>query len=187
MEYLLTRLCEKQRALDKYIIESKGITLSEEDLFVNRITALIVEVGELANEVRSFKHWSNKGASPTEVVLEEYVDCLHFMLSITNQLHDWHELSDFENDYEVMPYVKNGTDVEKNRITNLFFIVMTFNLGALVVKADSSRYADCNVLMSTLWESFSRLGGMLGFTTNQVEIAYNAKYEKNIERQKAGY
>lgn len=44
--------------------------------------ALLVEIGELANETRCFKYWSNKPASEREVILEEYVDGLHFILSI---------------------------------------------------------------------------------------------------------
>jgi dimeric dUTPase (all-alpha-NTP-PPase superfamily) len=49
---------------------------------VNEIKlALIVELGELANEVRSFKFWSYKNPSNKEVILEEYVDGLHFIIS----------------------------------------------------------------------------------------------------------
>ena len=47
-----------------------------------KMLALLVEIGELANETRCFKYWSNKPASEREVILEEYVDGLHFILSI---------------------------------------------------------------------------------------------------------
>ncbi|HOH68301.1 MAG TPA: dUTP diphosphatase, partial [Bacilli bacterium] len=40
----------------------------------DRLMALIVEIGELANETRCFKYWSNKGPSPREVLLDEYAD-----------------------------------------------------------------------------------------------------------------
>ncbi|WP_055747638.1 dUTP diphosphatase [Brevibacillus choshinensis] len=48
---------EKQRQLDKYIIKKKG--LEGQDLLQNKILALQVELGELANEWRGFKHWSD--------------------------------------------------------------------------------------------------------------------------------
>jgi len=47
-----------------------------------RILALLVELGEFANETRCFKFWSLKGPSPKEVILEEYADGLHFFLSL---------------------------------------------------------------------------------------------------------
>ena len=47
-----------------------------------KMLALLVEIGELANETRCFKYWSNKPASERGVILEEYVDGLHFILSI---------------------------------------------------------------------------------------------------------
>ena len=43
--------------------------------------ALLVE-RELANETRSFKFWSTKGPSANEIILEEYVDSIHFLLSL---------------------------------------------------------------------------------------------------------
>lgn len=47
-----------------------------------RVLALLVELGEFANETRSFKFWSLKGPSPKDVILEEYADGLHFFLSL---------------------------------------------------------------------------------------------------------
>ena len=47
-----------------------------------RLLALIIEIGELANETRCFKFWSNKGASPKEITMDEYADGLHFFLSL---------------------------------------------------------------------------------------------------------
>ena len=47
-----------------------------------RLLALLVELGEFANETRCFKFWSLKGPSPKDVVLDEYADGLHFYLSL---------------------------------------------------------------------------------------------------------
>ena len=62
----------------------RNTSLEDKDLEENKILALLVEISELANETRCFKHWSKKGPSEESVLLEEYVDSLHFFLSIAN-------------------------------------------------------------------------------------------------------
>lgn len=99
----LDQMYEMQKVLDARIIKEKG--LEGIDLLPNTILALQVEIGELANEWRGFKHWSKNQKPRTRAVrslgaddigvergeaynplLEEYVDCLHFFLSIARQL-----------------------------------------------------------------------------------------------------
>ncbi len=63
----LTKIFGMQKVLDTRIIEEHG--LEGQNLFYNMILALQVEIGELANETRCFKHWSNKGSSEKEVIL----------------------------------------------------------------------------------------------------------------------
>ncbi|MBM7869320.1 dimeric dUTPase (all-alpha-NTP-PPase superfamily) [Clostridium pascui] len=82
----LSELYELQNELDKYILEKKNKQLMPKQLLTDTLLALQVEVSELANETRCFKHWSNKGPSSKDVILEEYVDILHFFLSVGNQL-----------------------------------------------------------------------------------------------------
>ncbi|WP_431522018.1 dUTP diphosphatase [Guptibacillus hwajinpoensis] len=69
-----------QKQLDDRIVNEHG--LEGLDLFQNKLLALKVEVGELANETRCFKYWSKKAPSPIETILEEYVDGIHFILSL---------------------------------------------------------------------------------------------------------
>ncbi len=69
-----------QQALDSHIEEKHQ--LQNEDLFTRKTLALLVEIGELANETRCFKFWSVKPASEKQVVLEEFVDGIHFILSL---------------------------------------------------------------------------------------------------------
>src|SRR5579875_4105332 len=54
----------------------------KENRHSEKVLALLVELGELANETRCFKFWSIKPASPKEVILEEFVDGIHFILSL---------------------------------------------------------------------------------------------------------
>src|SRR5699024_6894313 len=76
----LQPLFETQPKLDKRIVEQKE--LEEQDLLDKKILALQVELGELANELPEvFKFWSNK-KNNYKKALEEYCDCLHFILSI---------------------------------------------------------------------------------------------------------
>ena len=79
-------LLDKQRQLDDYIIKSKDLHLDPKQRLTNTILAMMVETAELANEIRCFKHWSTKGPSEKDIVIDEYVDVLHFFLSIANQL-----------------------------------------------------------------------------------------------------
>lgn len=76
----LSPLLPLQKALDEEIAREHGVTY--ESTSSRRILALLVELGEFANETRSFKYWSFKGPSPKEVVLDEYADGLHFLLSL---------------------------------------------------------------------------------------------------------
>ena len=75
----LHKLFTMQHALDQYIQSNKQVT---EDVFMKKGLALIVELAELANETRCFKFWSEKGPSERSVILEEYVDSIHFILSL---------------------------------------------------------------------------------------------------------
>ena len=77
---ILKELFELQRKLDQRIIVNHN--LQEDFLLKKKILALQVEIGELANETRCFKYWSKKGPSEKSIILEEYVDCIHFILSI---------------------------------------------------------------------------------------------------------
>src|SRR5690606_36397479 len=79
MEIDWQKLFSMQRELDERIIVEHQLTGT---YFLERLLALQVEVGELANETRCFKYWSLKPPAERAVILEEYVDGIHFILSI---------------------------------------------------------------------------------------------------------
>ena len=163
-----------QAKLDAHI-ERERPRKENEDRLVKRVLALQVELGELANEWQGFKFWRNDQEPRTELwddrlrfhnpLLEEYVDCLHFILSIGLE----NEVGTFTGD-EIMP-IKMGT-IEMQFIT-LFKVTVTF-------LEDISYYQE-------MWEFFIGLGEMLGFTWEEVEQAYYAKNKENHERQDEGY
>lgn len=100
----INELYEMQRKLDDTIVDnffdrsSKGnVDLKKlassidhyrhTGFLTERIMALQTEVAELANETRCFKYWSIKqNQFDKEKALKEYVDILHFFLSIGNTL-----------------------------------------------------------------------------------------------------
>jgi len=167
----LAKLFEMQRQLDERI-EREHPRQEGEDRLAKKILALLVELGELANEARFFKYWSHD-QKPRIVVrewklyedtikeygdsthrryegvvrpvlrqplLEEYVDCLHFILSIGTDLYNglYHD-GNFKFDYE--------------------FLLL----------------------------QFIHLGEMLGFTWSEIEQAYLEKNQVNHRRQDSNY
>jgi dimeric dUTPase (all-alpha-NTP-PPase superfamily) len=81
----LDQLLYQQEKLDELFMANSP-DVSEKERLTSNILALMVETSEMANEIRSFKYWSKKERSPDDVILEEFVDVLHFYLSIANQL-----------------------------------------------------------------------------------------------------
>ena len=76
----LTKMFKIQKEQDERIVKEKD--LKGVDLLDKKILSLQVELGELANELPEvFKFWSNK-KNNYKKALEEYCDCLHFILSI---------------------------------------------------------------------------------------------------------
>src|SRR3982750_1200275 len=141
------KLCEMQEILDQRIMEEHG--LEGKDLEDNKILALLVEICELANETRCFKHWSTKGPSKQSVLLEEYVDSLHFFLSIANhRQYDVDHLYDlYVNDFK--PSIKQTTLVTAFKVNMEKILKMETN-------QDGFHYIDA-------FAAYLNLGKMLGF------------------------
>jgi len=178
----LEKLFEAQKNLDEHITRKKG--LEGQDLFAKKILALLVELGELANEWRGFKFWSQDQQPRTKVqvytgsgrkiegkyknpLLEEYVDCLHFILSIGLELG----FSEFE--IRTIPQRKD--------VTSQFLKLMRVSQDVLFKREVEQE------IYKILISEFIALGKMLGFTWEQIEEAYFAKNAVNHERQESGY
>lgn len=157
-------LFNKQRELDTYI-EDNLESANRDDLFRKKILALQVEIGELANETRCFKFWSRKGPSEQNVILEEYVDGLHFILSVG---------LDKGLTYTSSPLDDNGIDQTDS------FLALYRSIGAFYSEPVQETY-------NTLFQSFLQLGQQLGFTESSILEAYQEKNEVNHTRQDEGY
>lgn len=188
----LTKLFEMQRELDERIVKEKG--LEGKDLLPQKILALQVELGECANEWRGFKFWSKDQqpryekksiafANPggpfehtTYPLLEEYIDCLHFILSIGIELSHKEDISNADMN-ESLNYALNYFD--DRDIADLFN--STFDkIGDLSQFTNRGNYIRS-------FEKIIRLSKALGFTWDQIEAAYMAKNKTNHERQSTGY
>ena len=165
IEMNVTKLFEMQKGLDQHIEEQHQ--LNETDLFDRKILALLVELGELANETRCFKFWSLKGPSASQVILEEFVDGIHFILSLG-----------IECGYENKFKLSTSTNQEVN-LTNQFITIYK----VVNVFQASRSLADFHAL----FQAYLHLAVLLGFSNSDIEQAYIGKNEVNYQRQQQGY
>lgn len=185
----LQKLFDMQAKLDADITAHHPVQEGENRL-EKKVLALLVELGECANEWRGFKFWSNdqeprnycKKCAMTETqhecknpLLEEYVDCLHFILSIGNDVYG--ELA-AEQITEILVYAKIMDEFLDAGVT---FIVLNSYLIDLIQK--EFKYQDYKDFITI----FLNLGLLLGFTWEQIEQAYYDKNKVNFERQEQGY
>ncbi|WP_349408098.1 dUTP diphosphatase [Pseudalkalibacillus sp. SCS-8] len=166
MNLKLQSLFDMQNELDRRIERDRG--LENEDLVDKKILALQVELGELANETRCFKFWSSKAPSEKSVILEEFVDGLHFLLSLGIILP-----------YDVPQQMQVPELVEEN-LVNAFLKVYE-DLTILKNNRD-----DVNNYV-TLMEDYLMIGRLLGFTSEEINEAYLSKNQVNHTRQDQGY
>lgn len=212
----LEKLFNMQAQLDADILAHHPVQEGE-DRLSKKVLALLVELGECAQEWRGFKFWSNdqkarelvwinedcksckgsgvdvegismgnpypciecegKGvvAYSKNPLLEEYVDCLHFILSIGNELGIGAE-------HEKMKKFVRMEKLEHSTVTELF-------TGAF---EEFSRLATLRGLIDEMnyvfgFLRFLNIGANLGFTWEQIEQAYYDKNKVNFERQANGY
>jgi dimeric dUTPase (all-alpha-NTP-PPase superfamily) len=171
----LEKLFQMQKELGKVgLFNYRGA-----DRFNKLILALLVELGECANEWRGFKFWSVNQLPHTSAVrtpcmmeedkeyynplLEEYVDGLHFVLECGIECNISHKIIT-----EAVVF-----DNTLDAFITVFNYVTTFQY-------DQSYYID-------MLENYLGLGKSLGFTWEQIEQAYYAKNEINHQRQETGY
>lgn len=201
----LQKLFDMQRKLDEHI-EREHPRKPDEDRLAKKILALMVELGELANEARFFKYWSHD-QEPRIVVrewklcedtikeygdsthrryegvvrpvlrqplLEEFADCLHFLLSIGNDIN----MNEVYEDYEPKPLYFGDGDILGQ------FIAIYDWINSLYFHCDEDVNGE---IYDLVFSYFLGLGEMLGFTWEQIEEAYLQKNAENHARQNRGY
>lgn len=161
-----------QQKLDAFIIDNKKIT---EDLVLNTVVALEIELSEMANEKRWFKHWSEKRHEAKEGLLSEVADVMHFYFSLSLQKH-WIDHLSKTAKIKKMSY----EDANKAYLECKMYLFQAFK--EVNQKEDSVIYFACS------WEWFlSFVVNFCGFTYEELENAYWTKHDINIARQSEGY
>lgn len=158
----------KQLELDKFIIKKHG--LEGKNLFENKVIALDVELSEFMNNLETFKHWKINKGKPN--ALEEACDCLHFILSIANDII--HTLK--------LPVVRmTKSELSTDIKTNMQYVNIKKKLFMDVLGYEDGKALDIIL---------NRLVKMLryhGYTWEDLTKEYDRKYEINIQRQNEGY
>ncbi len=205
----LQKLFEAQKKLDDHIEKNKG--LEGKNLLDKKILALQVELGELANEWRGFKYWSeNQEPNGEELcskcngsgyVINQYdlneMDCSKCGgTSYENPLLEeyvdgFHFILGIGNDLNIThideAWISEMGDYSEESTTETF-IKLIDSASSVYLYED-----DINVqerIYEELFLTFIALGleeRHLGFTWEQIEQAYFAKNKVNHERQEQGY
>ena len=197
----LEKLFEAQRILDARIMDKRPELNNHSNLDWKTL-ALQVELGELANEWRGFKKWSdnqqprthasrtvNDGDKlvvvPYNPMLEELVDCLHFILSIGDEEVRYYDVEvplSMELPKEITCWKMDNTTEQFNSLFH--------SIGYFYDCCDTRAFGTDSEMFEQyveIWRGFVGLGEMLGFTWEQIEVAYFEKNKINHQRQQEGY
>lgn len=181
----INTLFKMQESFDLRILKEKNLTW--EETFQSRILAFIDEVAECMKEWQGFKFWKKDNAPKTveriatdwddngnatewfvnpnkNPLLEEYVDGLHFAISLCIHM-------EIEVHLPVTIYCED--------VTEQFLEIYS---RAVKLKDDPNSY-NADVLLS----HYLGLGEMLGFNLKEIERAYMGKNKVNHDRQDNGY
>lgn len=178
----INKLFKMQESFDARVLKDKGLT--REETFTLRILAFIDEVAECMKEWRFFKFWSNNREPRTRVntgetitldngikkdtfknpLLEEYVDGLHFAISLC-----------IDMDVDITLPVAIYCDDVTEQFLDIYALSVQLKKEPTALRAD--------VLLS----HYLGLGEMLGFKLEEIEQAYIEKNKVNHDRQDNGY
>ncbi len=159
----LTNLYQKQAELDARIAENHHV--SYETTRERRILALLVEMGEFVNATRCFKYWSNKPSEAQDIVLDEYVDGLHFFLSLG---------IDIKTAKKKYNHTKHADNLTKQ-------VLETYRLASIFYKKqDEKSYIKA-------FQAFINITVLLKVRWSTIEKAYYKKLGENYHRQDTNY
>lgn len=157
-------LYKLQNELDQRIFDLHDTTRAKTKN--ERLLALLIELGEMINETKCFKFWSVKAPSTKDVILEEYGDGLHFLLSLGIDLND-HEASKTSNPLNELSL----SELALNAYQSITTMITCFDLETF------------NQAFST----FLCLGDKLGYTSDDIRLYYFKKNQINHQRQDTNY
>lgn len=191
----VSKMLKMQKALDKRILEEKGLNLSDFELFELTRTALIVEVSEATNVAEFFKHWKDTRGNKAdgdktheETLKEEFSDALHFLLSMINQATELNNnlTKDDQNHIDNSLDFYEGTEAYINKLYKLEFEgtakTLMFNELIYLIMGVSRTSPELSVLFT-----FIDYANACGVTFDDLYDAYMIKNKVNYERLESGY
>ena len=150
----IKELYSLQASLDQEIALNHHVTY--ESTFERRLLALIVEIGELANETRYFKYWSSKPVD-MDLVRGEYADCFIITLYFFNIMGI--ELD--EEFKEIKEYDKVDIFARLYKLASDFY------------------YDDNKEIIKEIFATIVNLGYLIGFNDQDIIDACLTKINKN--------
>lgn len=162
----IAKMFDMQRELDQFIIDTQKLEGDYVDL---KVIAFKVEFGEFLNEHKFFKFWKvDKTPNWGELfgpnpVLEEFVDGIHFLLSLA-----------LEKKWDRFLHALEVVSLEDK------------TLSALSIDIFHNPLSSCGHWFQCLLDML-QFASLVGLSIQDIEDGYQAKYEINIKRQKEGY
>lgn len=159
------KILEMQKALDTAIMSAHNI--NHKEVREKRIVALLVEIGEFANEYAPFKYWKKNKVVDRAKLIEEFVDGIHFFASLALDL---------------------GFDIKRPEIHSYIVsedksvqLLETFNaVAALKYKFDEEQ-------LTKAFGIYMGNARLLEITNEEIEDFYIEKNKENFDRIARGY
>ena len=161
-KYNLNKIWEMQKALDNAILENNKLNYS--NTFINRSLAFIIELAEFSNETREFKYWSKRPASEKDILLEEYIDGIHFIVS-----------------QGIYFECKKEYELTKSTLSIVELTIETFRLSSMIVKEPTKE------LVENIINLYLQIGIYYGFSNDDIMTHYIKKNKINYQRIKDNY
>lgn len=163
-----------QKEVDYLIAEKLKNNVNDfrefKDTIGDRKVAFKVELGELANEIGYFKYWKESHVIKKDRVLDEWADCLAFLISIMISQCDY------------LPKVDYDLIEREDRV--IYAKGLSSSNFNWMFKNELDWY---NKGLNSMFQNLIEIGRYNGFTYEELENAYRNKTIENIRRAKEGY
>lgn len=176
----IEKLQNEQKKLDTFIHQQNGLEMK--DTFYLRKIALLVEIGEVANELKTFKYWKKDKKNDLEKVYEELIDCLHFFLSLAN-------CSQINFNEYFSPKAEAKPNTNKTNKLLLTIFKMTIRLSFLKEEERELR-SKKNYCYQGFYRwlfTFEKLCNQIDFDEKKILETYHHKNKINHQRQIENY
>lgn len=157
---IFNKVYEENKKLDDMFINS----FTDSKMYKKNKLELLVEIGELANETRYFKYWSNKKMN-IDLVKGEFADCIIMALYF----------------FDVFNVSLAEEFVKVDDFDNVDIFTRLYELGVMFYKDDNKE------IIKEFFSTLITLGYIIGFTDEDIIDFTLAKIERDKERFEEGF